>query len=102
MTAFLAKMLTLLGVVLYAGGPIDAVTLISTGGERPSDQEPVCGSICPDESVAARNQGTEARQTAALPLSVLIQTSMIDNNETQKDAIPFIEIGLRAGIGLEP
>ena len=101
MTAFLAKMLTLLGVVLYAGGPIDAVTLISNGGELPSGQEPACGAMCPDEGVAAVNRGPEGRQTTALPLAVLAQTSLIDNNETQKDAIPFIEIGLRAGIGLE-
>ncbi len=101
MTAFLAKMLTLLGVVLYAGGPIDAVTLISTGGERPSGQEPVCEGVCPEESVAAIELGPDSRQSPALPLAVLAQTSLIDNNETQKDAIPFIEIGLRAGIGLE-
>ncbi len=101
MTAFLAKMLTLLGVVLYAGGPIDAVTLISTGGELPSGREPACSTMCPEESVADVNLGPEARQTTALPLAVLAQSSLIDNNETQKDAIPFIEIGLRAGIGLE-
>jgi len=101
MTAFLAKMLTLLGVVLYAGGPIDAVTLISTGGEFAPSQEPACGSMCPEENVAALYPDTDARQTTAMPLAVLAQTSLIDNNETQKDAIPFIEIGLRAGIGLE-
>jgi hypothetical protein len=101
MTAFLAKMLTLLGVVLYAGGPIDAVTLISAGGELAPSQEPACGSLCPEESVAAFFPDTDVRQTAAMPLSGLAQARLIDNNETQKDAIPFIEIGLRAGIGLE-
>jgi len=101
MTAFLAKMLTFLGVVLYAGGPIDAVTLIASGGDLPSYPEPACSPMCPEESVAALHLGADAGQAAAPSYSVLAQTSLIDNNENQKDAIPFIEIGLRAGIGLE-
>eukprot|EP00435_Cladocopium_sp_Y103_P079074 s1_g2813.t1 len=47
MTAFVAKMLTLFGVVLYAGGPIDAVTLIANGSDTPETRDMLVEEMTP-------------------------------------------------------
>ncbi len=102
MTAFVAKMLTLLGVVLYAGGPIDAVTLIATSDDLPAAHEPPCGSSCVEEGVAAVEPGQawEMSQVSLSPAAVL-ETDLNVDNMIQNGVHPLTEVGLRAGIGFE-
>ncbi len=88
MTAFVAKMLTLFGVVVYAGGPIDAVTLIAQGEVPPHTQEVLLEHMVP---------ASQASLTAA----VVAETDLIVDSESQKDAVSFMEVGLRSGIGFE-
>jgi hypothetical protein len=102
MTAFVAKMLTFLGVVLYAGGPIDAVTLIASGDGSPIREEPACSPSCAEETIAALQLSAAVIQPPVAPArSGLVDAGMNDNNETQSAAIPLIEVGLRSGIGFD-
>ncbi|MCE8000098.1 MAG: hypothetical protein HEP70_14665 [Rhodobiaceae bacterium] len=94
MTAFVAKMLTLLGVVLYAGGPIDAVTLIVQGENHPQNQDVLVEHVAP-ESVAP------ILQIGAVGHPVVASADLIVDNEVQNSAVSFTEVGLRSGIGFE-
>ncbi len=85
MTAFVAKLLTLFGVVLYAGGPIDAVTLIANGSDVPETHDMLVEEM--------------------IPAPPAVQAAMVDGDliadDDQKSAPSFIEVGLRSGIGFE-
>ena len=101
MSVFVAKMLTFFGVMLYAGGPIDAVTLIASGADAPKHRVPECALNCPKESVAGLPTGEPTLPAPVGPLAALAEVGPNDNNDTQEIAIPFSEVGLRAGIGFE-
>ncbi len=86
MTAFVAKMLTLFGVVLYAGGPIDAVTLIAAGADAPDTPDILVEQMAPAPPLLSAE---------------VIDRELIVDNDIQKSAPSFIEVGLRSGIGFE-
>ncbi|HBM88538.1 MAG: hypothetical protein P1U69_06015 [Parvibaculaceae bacterium] len=88
MTAFVAKMLTLLGVMLYAGGPIDAVTLIVQGENIPQNQDVLVEHIGPENQLSPSH-------------AVVAGVDLFVDNEVQKSAVSFTEVGLRSGIGFE-
>lgn len=88
MTAFVAKMLTLLGVMLYAGGPIDAVTLIVQGENIPQNQDVLVERIVPVNRISPSH-------------AVVAGVDMFVDNEVQRSAVSFTEVGLRSGIGFE-
>lgn len=86
MTAFVAKMLTLLGVMLYAGGPIDAVTLIVQGDGGSQTQEAFAEHMAPEPQFAPSH-------------AVVAGADLNVDNEVQKSAVSVSEMGLRSGIG---
>jgi hypothetical protein len=88
MTAFVAKMLTLLGVMLYAGGPIDAVTLIVQGENIPQNQDVLVERVAPENRISTSH-------------AVVAGVDLFVDNEVQKSAVSFTEMGLRSGIGFE-
>ena len=88
MTAFVAKMLTLLGVMLYAGGPINAVSLIVRGENVPQNQDVLVERIVPENQLSASHE-------------VVAGIDLIVDNEIQKGSVSFTEVGLRSGIGFE-
>jgi len=88
MTAFVAKMLTLLGVMLYAGGPIDAVTLIVQGENIPQNQDVLVERIDPENRITPSN-------------AVVAGVDLFVDNKVQNSAVSFTEVGLRSGIGFE-
>ncbi|WOF74408.1 hypothetical protein QMT40_002060 [Parvibaculaceae bacterium PLY_AMNH_Bact1] len=94
MTAFVAKMLTLLGVVLYAGGPIDAVTLIVQGENVPQSREVLVEHIAPGPQLSAFH-------AVAAGHRVVAGTDLFVDNEVQNSAVSVMEVGLRSGIGFE-
>lgn len=94
MTAFVAKMLTLLGVVLYAGGPIDAVTLIVQGENPPLNQGVLVEHIAPESATPSSHVGAARHPVVA-------SADLIVDNEIQNSAVSFTEVGLRSGIGFE-
>lgn len=94
MTAFVAKMLTLLGVMLYAGGPIDAVTLIVQGEDAPQTQEVFVEDVAPDPQKSVLHAVVAGRAAVA-------DADLIVDNEVQNSAVSLMEVGLRSGIGFE-
>lgn len=88
MTAFVAKMLTLFGVVLYAGGPIDAVTLIATGADTPETSDVLVEQIAPTNGLTSL-------------AAVVADQDLVVDNDGQKSGASLIEVGLRSGIGFE-
>ncbi len=94
MTAFVAKMLTLFGVVLYAGGPIDAVTLIATGAETPETPDMLVEQMAPAHELTPL--------TSPKPLAAVVQDQgLVVDTDGQKSAPSIIEVGLRSGIGFD-
>ncbi len=100
MTAFVAKMLTLLGVTLYAGGPIGAVTLVVRGENVPQAQEMLVEHRAP-ESPMSPSHAVVTGHAVGIGHAVVAGTDLIIDYEVQKSAVSSTEVGLRSGIGFE-